>query len=86
MVLAAGRHPNRPAHIHFIGMAEGHEPVVSHLFVEGDPYIESDVVFGVKESLVRDFDLIDDPAKAAKWGVANPFRYVHNDIVLVPVG
>lgn len=84
-VTASGRHPNRPAHIHFIGMAEGHEPVVTHLFVEGDPWIESDVVFGVKETLVRDFDLIDDPAKAAEYGVSNPFRHVHNVITLAPV-
>ncbi|MGR3436091.1 MAG: intradiol ring-cleavage dioxygenase [Shimia sp.] len=83
MVLATGRHPNRPAHIHFIGMAEGHEPVVSHLFVEGDPYIESDVVFGVKESLVREFDLVDDPDRAKEYGVPNPFRHVHNVITLV---
>ncbi len=83
MVLASGRHPNRPAHIHFIGMAEGHEPVISHLFVEGDPYIESDVVFGVKESLVRDFDLVDDPQRAAEYGVSNPFYHVHNSIALV---
>ncbi len=83
MVLAAGRHPNRPAHIHFIGMAEGHEPITSHLFVEGDPYIESDVVFGVKESLVRDFDLIDDERRAKEYGVPNPFYHVHNVISLV---
>ncbi|NJO32533.1 MAG: 6-chlorohydroxyquinol-1,2-dioxygenase [Rhodospirillales bacterium] len=83
MVLATGRHPNRPAHIHFIGTADGYESVTSHLFVEGDPYIDSDVVFGVKESLISDFVLVDDPVQAAEFNVSNPFRHVHNVITLV---
>ncbi|HUN52793.1 MAG TPA: intradiol ring-cleavage dioxygenase [Candidatus Sulfotelmatobacter sp.] len=52
---AMGRHPYRPAHIHFIVSAPGYEGVATHLFVEGDPYLESDAVFGVKDSLVVDF-------------------------------
>ncbi len=47
-----GRHPNRPAHVHFIVSAPGHVPVVTELFTEGDPWLESDAVFGVKSSLV----------------------------------
>jgi hydroxyquinol 1,2-dioxygenase len=52
---AMGRHPMRPAHIHFIVSAPGYEPVATHLFVNGDPYLDSDVVFAVKHSLVVDF-------------------------------
>jgi hydroxyquinol 1,2-dioxygenase len=52
---AMGRHPMRPAHIHFIVSAPGFEPVATHLFVNGDPYLDSDVVFAVKNSLVVDF-------------------------------
>lgn len=52
---AMGRHPMRPAHIHFIVSAPGYEPVATHLFVNGDPYLDSDVVFAVKNSLVVDF-------------------------------
>jgi hydroxyquinol 1,2-dioxygenase len=52
MLVASGRHPWRPAHIHFMIKAEGHEPLVTHLFRSGDPYLESDVVFGVRQSLV----------------------------------
>lgn len=81
-VTAAGRHNYRPAHIHFIGMAKGHEPVTTHLFVEGDPYIEDDVVFGVKESLIQDFPEHDDAAMADRYGVSNPFRRVHYRICL----
>lgn len=52
MVLAANRHPMRPAHIHFLVNAAGHEPLVTHVFIEGDKYLDSDVVFGVKDELV----------------------------------
>jgi catechol 1,2-dioxygenase len=52
MLGALGRHPYRPAHVHFIVSAPGHVPVVTQLFTEGDPYLDSDAVFGVKSSLV----------------------------------
>jgi hydroxyquinol 1,2-dioxygenase len=52
---AMGRHPMRPAHLHFIVSAKGYETLTTHLFVEGDPYLDSDVVFGVKNSLVVPF-------------------------------
>jgi hydroxyquinol 1,2-dioxygenase len=52
LLVASGRHPWRPAHIHFMIKAEGHEPLVTHLFRSGDPYLDSDVVFGVRQSLV----------------------------------
>jgi catechol 1,2-dioxygenase len=49
---AVGRHPFRPAHIHFIVSHEGCKPVVTQLFSEGDEYLDSDPVFGVKDALV----------------------------------
>lgn len=52
MLVATGRHPYRPAHIHFMIGKDGYETLVTHLFIAGDPYIESDAVFGVKSSLV----------------------------------
>ncbi|HEX2712307.1 MAG TPA: intradiol ring-cleavage dioxygenase [Candidatus Acidoferrales bacterium] len=55
LLLEMGRHPYRPAHTHMIVSAPGHEPVTTHLFVEGDSYLESDAVFAVKNSLVVDF-------------------------------
>ena len=51
-----GRHPYRPAHMHFIVTAEGFQKVMTHTFVAGDPYIGSDAVFGVKETLVTPFE------------------------------
>lgn len=77
-----GRHPWRPAHIHFIASAEGHAPVTTHIFVADSPYLDSDVVFAVKQSLVQDFAETDDPSLAEEFGVANPFRHARFDLVL----
>ncbi|KAI3611534.1 Catechol 1,2-dioxygenase 1 (plasmid) [Cupriavidus necator H850] len=55
-----GRHPYRPAHMHFLVTAPGFETVVTHTFVGDDPYLASDAVFGVKETLVAPFEQIDD--------------------------
>ena len=52
MILQTRRHPNRPAHIHFLVNAPGHEPLITHVFIEGDKYLDSDVVFGVKDELI----------------------------------
>ena len=49
---ALGRHPFRPAHVHFMISAANHRRLVTHLFIAGDRYLESDAVFGVKPSLV----------------------------------
>jgi protocatechuate 3,4-dioxygenase beta subunit len=77
-----GRHPMRPAHLHFMVSAPGHESVVTHLFVKGDPYLESDVVFGVKDSLIVDFTRNDSEAEAQKVGLNAPFYSVSYDFVL----
>jgi hydroxyquinol 1,2-dioxygenase len=55
MLMATGRHPFRPAHIHMIVSAPGYQPVTTHIFVAGDRYLNSDAVFAVKNSLVVDF-------------------------------
>jgi hydroxyquinol 1,2-dioxygenase len=55
MLVACGRHPMRPGHLHFMIDAPGYEKLVTHLFVKGDKYLDSDAVFGVKESLIVNF-------------------------------
>lgn len=50
-----GRHPWRPAHMHFMLNHPNFERIVTHTFVAGDPYLISDTVFGVKESLILDY-------------------------------
>ncbi|WP_434288961.1 intradiol ring-cleavage dioxygenase [Celeribacter sp. SCSIO 80788] len=52
---ALGRHPYRPAHMHFLVTAEGYQTIVTHTFVGDDSYIGDDTVFGVKETLVAPF-------------------------------
>lgn len=52
MLQAVGRHPYRPAHVHFMIGKDGYDTLVTHLFIEGDEYLESDAVFGVKQQLV----------------------------------
>ena len=82
LLRATGRHPFRPAPIHFIVGAEGYQPVTTHLFVADSPYLDSDAVFGVKDSLVRHFPVVDDPERAAEVGLPNPFRTVHFEVRL----
>ena len=50
------RHPYRPAHIHFMVKADGYKDLVTHVFIDGDKYLESDTVFAVKKSLIRQLD------------------------------
>jgi len=86
LLAATGRHPFRPAHIHFIADAPGFEQVTTHIFVAGSRYLDSDAVFAVKRSLVRSFDAVDDAEGAARSGVANPYRHAEIDLVVQPAG
>ena len=62
LLAALGRHPNRPAHMHFLVSAPGYETIVTHTFVEGDQWLTSDAVFGVKASLIASIQPGDDTA------------------------
>ena len=55
MLAATERHPNRPAHVHFMIAADGHETLITHVFAADSPYLDSDAVFGVKNSLITEF-------------------------------
>ena len=75
LLRATGRHPWRPAHLHFMIKAPGYETLVTHVFRRGDKYLNSDAVFGVRKSLVGDwvrqpdgsyrldFDFVLNPAR-----------------------
>lgn len=84
LLRAQGRHPWRPAHIHFIVSAPGYKTLTTHLFVAGDAYLDSDTVFGVKDSLIVDFKRIEDPVQAIQKGFTGPFREATYDFVLEP--
>jgi hydroxyquinol 1,2-dioxygenase len=81
---ALGRHPYRPAHVHFLVHAEGHRELTTHIFVSDSPYIESDAVFAVKKSLVADFITIEDDEIAGRYGLTAPFRLATFDLVVEP--
>lgn len=55
----AGRSPMRAPHLHFMVTAPGFRRLITHIFVAGDPWVDNDSVFGVKESLIRPFDRHD---------------------------
>jgi catechol 1,2-dioxygenase len=80
---ATDRHPYRPAHVHFIVAAQGYRTVTTHVFDADSPYLDSDAVFGVKDSLVRQIAEVDDPARAAELGLPNPFRALTFDVTLL---
>lgn len=71
MLAAQGRHPFRPAHVHFMIAAPAHETLVTHVFIAGDKYLDSDVVFGVKDKLIRDLE----PMDAGGDGPVSRLRY-----------
>jgi hydroxyquinol 1,2-dioxygenase len=73
----------RPAHIHFHIAAPGYKSVTTHLFQKGDQYINTDVVFGVKEPLIVDFVQKPAGSKAPTGEVMNePFYEVKYDFKL----
>lgn len=78
----SGRQGLRPAHLHFTVTGSGYKPVTTHYFDRKSPYLDSDPVFGVKESLIVDFEDHDDPERASQLGVGNPFATVVMDFVL----
>jgi len=82
MLKALGRHAMRPAHIHFMVSAKQHQPLTTHLFVRGDPYLESDAVQAVKDSLIVDFKQLDDPVEAEQFGISSPYFRVNEDFRL----
>jgi hydroxyquinol 1,2-dioxygenase len=84
MLEAQGRHPYRPAHVHFMIDAPGCVKLVTHVFVAGSDYLDSDAVFGVKDSLIREY--ITRPAGRAPDGrqMDQPYSYLQYDFVLKP--
>jgi maleylacetate reductase len=85
LLTAAGRGPMRPAHLHFKVEAPGYRTLITHIFVAGDPYLDRDAVFGVKESLITDF--AEHPPGPGPDGrpLDEPWTSVEFDIVLAPL-
>ena len=84
MLRKMGRHPNRPGHMHMMLAAPGHERLITHIFVKDSPYLDSDAVFGVRNSLVVEFPK-HPPGKAPDGrSMSKPFYTAKYDFRLVP--
>ena len=82
MLKAQGRHPWRPAHLHYMIHAPGHRRLVTHVFDRADQYLDSDAVFGVKDELVRDYP--EHPPGIAPDGTRRdaPYATIEYDFVM----
>ncbi len=85
LLAATRRSPMRAAHLHFMVTADGLHTLVTHIFVPRDAYLDSDAVFGVKPSLVKEFAR-QDPGTPTPDGraVDGPWSRVRFDVVLAP--
>lgn len=72
MLGSLGRHPYRPAHMHYLVTAPGFQKLVTHTFVGGDEYLSSDAVFGVKTTLIAPFERLE--GAATLW--QSPFDFI----------
>jgi hydroxyquinol 1,2-dioxygenase len=78
------RHPWRPAHLHFMITAPGYERLITHVFRDGDKYLDSDAVFGVRSSLIADW-VRNEPGRTPDGrDSAVPFFTLDFDFVLNP--
>ncbi len=84
LLRAAGRTSIRPAHVHFMVSAPGYRTLVTHIFADDDPHLDSDAVFAVKDSLVREFKPCSDAALGARYGIKGPFTTMDFDFGLMP--
>jgi hydroxyquinol 1,2-dioxygenase len=84
LLAAAGRSPMRPAHVHFMVSAEGHRTLVTHVFLAGDPHLEDDAVFGVKQSLVVELEEQLPGEGPAGRQLEQPWYRFAFDIALAP--
>jgi hydroxyquinol 1,2-dioxygenase len=85
LLRATGRSPMRASHLHLMVEAAGYRTLVTHVFPRGDEYLESDSVFGVRDSLLVDVhpQLPTTPTPDGR-DVVGPWSRVAFDIVLAP--
>ena len=82
MLASTGRHPWRPAHIHIVVRASGYRTLTTHVFDSSSDYLDSDAVFAVKPSLLRDFVTRSPDDPETPPGVTGAWYSVENDLVL----
>jgi protocatechuate 3,4-dioxygenase beta subunit len=81
MLKVLDRHPNRPGHIHFMIDALGYDKLTTALYPRGDPYENSDPVFGVKEALIVDLGAVD-AMMASRYDIPVGTKLLSYDFIL----
>jgi hydroxyquinol 1,2-dioxygenase len=84
LLKAAGRGPMRPAHVHFKIEADGFQTLITHVFVDGDAYLDSDAVFGVRSNLVSPFEHREPGTAPDGRRMDVPYWTMRYDMVLAP--
>jgi hydroxyquinol 1,2-dioxygenase len=84
MLRAMGRHPNRPGHIHMMVYHDGYVPLTTHLFAADSPYLDSDAVFGVRDSLIIPYERHERGAAPDGRTLDQPFYTARYDFALAP--
>jgi len=86
MIVQTNRHAMRPAHVHFLVNAKGYEPLITHVFIGGDQYLDSDVVFAVKDELIAKVEPRNDPMMPDGTEAAAPWHLMTYEFHLKPGG
>jgi len=84
MLRAMGRHPNRPGHMHMMVYKDGYVPLTTHLFPHDSPYLDSDAVFGVRDSLIVPFERHAPGTAPDGRAMAKTFHTARYDFALAP--
>jgi len=84
LIRASDRHPMRPAHVHFLVEAPGYDPLITHVFIDGDKYLRSDVVFGVKDELIAKVERRTEPKLPDGTPVDRPWHLMSYEFHLKP--
>jgi hydroxyquinol 1,2-dioxygenase len=84
LLIAANRSPMRPAHVHFMIKAPGYKTLITHVFKQGDQHLDSDAVFGVKSSLITNFERYEPGIAPDGQQMDLPYYTMSYDFILVP--
>jgi hydroxyquinol 1,2-dioxygenase len=84
MLRASNRHPMRPGHLHVMVQKPGFDTLITHVYVNGDPYLDSDAVFGVRQSCIGDY-VRREPGRAPDGRTLDrPFYTLEGTVSLAP--
>jgi catechol 1,2-dioxygenase len=83
LLLAMGRHGNRPAHVHFFVTAAGYRKLTTQINIAGDKYLHDDFAFATRDDLIPQVHRVTEAAEIRKAGLNKPFARIRFDFVLV---